>query len=62
MSNTLNFVLASPNEAADKIVDEMEDRIESRRWKAALREIEHETDDAIAIEIARAALAPEQEK
>lgn len=36
MSNTLNFVLASPHDAADKI-DEMEKRVEA--LEAALRQI-----------------------
>jgi phage shock protein A len=47
MSNTLNFVLASPNDAADKI-DEMENHIE--RLEAALRkiaELEYLTDEAM---------------
>ena len=56
MSNTLNFVLASPNDAADKI-DEMEKRVEA--LEAALREImtNKDEDHWEVNRIARAVLA-----
>ena len=67
MSNTLNFVLASPNKAADHI-DELETRlwqssIDLKRAQAALREIkdQHLTPEQ-SHSIAKAALAPEQDK
>jgi hypothetical protein len=73
VSNTLNFVLASPNKAADHI-----DELERRLWltveadkqaaariealEAALRQIIEAGDFWEMDSIARAALAPEQDK